>query len=49
MVRNGVDKAQKVDDLAAPLGVDPVLLGWWSTFHGICAKEILTYSYVQVV
>ncbi|KAL2754399.1 hypothetical protein ACRALDRAFT_1031814 [Sodiomyces alcalophilus JCM 7366] len=27
MVKNGVDKAQKVDDLAGALGVDPVLLG----------------------
>lgn len=29
MVKNGVDTPQKVEDLAKPLGMDPVLLGQW--------------------
>lgn len=27
MVQNGVDTPQKVEDLAKPLGIDPILLG----------------------
>lgn len=49
MVRNGVDKAHKVDDLAGSLGVDPVLLGWWSMHTYLVYEAILTYSHVQVV
>lgn len=30
MVKNGVDKPQKVEDLAQSLDMDPVLLGQWS-------------------
>jgi hypothetical protein len=34
MVKNGVDTPQKVEDLAKPLGMDPVLLG--TCFFATC-------------
>ena len=40
MVKNGADTPQKVEDLAKPLGIDPVLLGGQSSAIRLCNWNI---------